>query len=271
MATFKRWRRERSQQRVHSPEPSVDVKHNYDWKINRYQKANWGDVEAKEAHASVVKYLWRKEYELNKEIDALKKQIAKQIAKQKNIQSSEKSGSESKKSGITEREVETPLRGIRFRSIEDKMFEKMNLIKCERKLADTSLYIEKIRPKANTNIDDDITEYLRSNIRGKSAYQISTAILADAENTVRSCKQREVEASVNKKRPRGIYEIMADRNKLEISHVDRRRHRSVDERPLHGDHDPRWNKCNYLNLVPYRMQNDTTRGFRSQNHNEIIW
>lgn len=281
MSTFRRWRRARSQQREHSPEHSLDIDNNYDWKINRYQKANWGDVEAKEAHASVVKYLWRKENELNKEIDALKKQIAKQIEKQNDIKSSENycsvsnsdknSSRKSQKPEFTERAIETPMTPrIRFRTIEDKTFEKLNLVKCERKLADNLSYIERVRSKANTDTDDDISEYLRRNIRGKSAYQISTAILADAGETVRKCKERELDIALSKKRPRGIYEIMADRNKLDTSHYYRR-HQSVDERPLHGDHDPSWTKRNYLNLVNYRMQNDTARGCRLQNHNEIIW
>lgn len=246
----------------------MKVNEDYDWKMNRYQKANWGDAEAKEAHASVVKYLWRKEYELCKEIDQLKKQIAKQ----QTIQSSEKSDSASSISNVatsTKRDVETAMRGIHFRTLEDKVFDKISLLKSERKLADNLAYIEKHRSKANTPADDDISDELKNSIRGRSAYQIALAILDEADKAARLAKRRQLENSLKQKRQRGIYEIMADRNRLGIQ--PSRPHQPLDERTLHGEHDSRWNHSDYLNLVGYRMQNDTDRGFKVQNHNEIDW
>lgn len=282
MATLRRWRRERNRQRSHTPESSLDIDNNYDFKINRYQKANWGDLEAKEAHASVVKYLWRKEYELNKQINNLKKQIAKQMdinasenrCNESTVNreiSSAKTSNNSEKRELINRDIETPMRGIHFRTIEDKTFEKLNLIKSERKLANTGSYIEKIRSKANANEEDDISEDFKSTIRGKSAYQISAAILAEAEKSARHYKQIRNERCEPVTR-RGIYDIMGDRNKLGIHLPDHnRQHQSLYERRPHGDHDSRWKSCDYLNLVPFRMQNDKPYGFKLQNHGEIIW
>lgn len=258
MATLRKYRLDRKLERSHSPERSQSMENQYNWKINRYQKANWGDIEAKEAHDSVVKYLWRKEYELNKKVKSLKKQISKQI------ESNENNGSES----IADREVssatETPLRGIHFRTVEDKAFERLSLIKSERKLADTGSYIEKMRSKANEE-DEKIT------FRGKSAYQINAAILAEAEKSARYYKERRNERCEPRTPRRGIYEIMDDRNRLGIPPSDHRHLRFLTERQRHGDHDSRWKCDDYLNLVGYRMQNDRPRGFKMQDHGEIVW
>lgn len=288
MATFRRWRRDRNWQsshsppRSHSPQPPIDIE-KYDWKINRFQKSNWGDSEAKEAHASVVKYMWRKEHDLNKKITDLQKQIAKQIEDNpsescdcETTQKQEIVPAETpnilKQRESTMRELEASMRGIHFRTIEDNTFDNLNLVKSERKLAKTGSYIEKNRSKAH--VEDDLSDDLKNAIRGKSAYQISAAILADAEkgaNQVKHSKRRELLERLRKERPsvhRGIYDIMADRNRLGIAPP--RPHQFQNERHLHADHDPSWNNADYLNLVGYRMQNDQ-RGFKMQNHGEIIW
>lgn len=291
MATLRRYRRERRLERSHSPERSVDIE-NYDYKINRYQRANWGDKEAKEAHASVVKYLWRKENELSREIEDLKKKIAKQVV----ISASESKDHQDvsprtswRRPELTKREIETPLRGLHFRTIEDKTFEKLDLIRSERKLENNMSYIAKIRSKANSHVDDAISEDLKSEIRGKSANAISIAILQDAERSIRCRQKRDLENAIqrdaersvrsfekrdrekrgNENRHRTIYDIMADRNRLGISHDHSRQHRH--EEKVHGDHDSKWTNSDYLNLVGYRMQNNRPCGCRLQNHNEIIW
>ncbi len=278
MATLRRRRMDRSRQQSHSPVRSLDIENNYDYKINRYQKANWGDIEAKEAHASVVKYMWRKEYELNKKIDKLKKQVSKQLI----INSDENSGSELEKVEIcsnepekrllTKREIDAPIRGIHFRTTEDKTAQKLNLIKSERKIDDNNLYIEKVRSRANNDIEDDISEDLKNVIRGRSAYQISKALLADSGRSAREAKRRrELEKLQNEQHKQCIYDIMAKRNEIGITHNDNEQHESLSKRILHRDHDYRWESCDYLNLVGFRMQNNSDTGFRLQNHGEIVW
>lgn len=277
MTTLRRYRREKNMQRSNSPAKTVDVENDYNWKINRYQRANWGDKEAKEAHASVVKYMWRKEHDLSRKINSLKNQISRQVK----VNGSEKSESESssfedsqrksKNNPPTKREIDAPLRGIHFRTNEDKTFEKLNLIKSRRKLEDNEYFIEKARAKANADIEDDLSDELKIIIRGKSAYQISAALLAESGRIAREAERRELEKYGHKPGRRGIYEIMADRNELGITHDNGERHDSVNERKVHSEHDYRWNKSDYLNLVGYRMQNDRERGYWLQNHGEIIW
>lgn len=239
MATFRKWRRERSWQRSHSPEHPLDIKEAVNCKINRYQRADWADVEAKEAHASVVKYLWRKENELNKEIDKLKKKVVKPSD---NCNSKCKNSNKMNSSGPVKSEMKTPLRGIHFRTVEDKTYDKLNLIKSERKLADNMSYIAKARCKAFSHVDDDISNDLKHNIRGKAAHQISTPILSETDQHAKNSKQ------VN----RGIYDIMADRNKLGSVTEE---NQDQNDQILDEDHDCRWHR-RYLNLLSYRMQND---------------
>lgn len=282
MATLKRWRRDKNWKRDNSPVRSIDIDNDYNYRINRYQKANWGDVEAKEAHASVVKYLWRKEHELNKKKDALKKEISKQvdINVSSDITASESTNSDacstkSKSRVLTKRDIEASMRGIHFRTAEDKTMEKLNLIKSERKLEDNMFYIEKVRSKENKDIEDDISDDLKKLIRGRTAYRISAALLDDSERKIRQTKRREL-AKFLKEQPvrRDMYDIMADRNKLGVTHHDDNE-QHVHELKSHRDHDYRWNRsADYLNLVGYRMQNDIPAihdGCFMQNHREIVW
>lgn len=234
MATLRKWRREKIRQRSHSPQRSLDIEKDYDWKINRYQKANWADIEAKEAHASVVKYMWRKEYELKKEMDKLKKKISNQLS----IKSDEHSESEIKRP-LTKREIQAPVRGIHLRTIEDKTIEKLNLIKSERKIDYYNSYIEKCRSKANSDVEHDIPEYLNNIIRGRSAFRIPKSLLAEMGRSAREAKRRELEKLCNKPRTRCIYDIMAERSQLGITHHDNEQHQIHNELRRHRDHDYR--------------------------------
>lgn len=273
MATLRRWRLEKTWRRDHSAVQPIDIDNDYNYKINRYQKANWGDVEAKEAHASVVKYLWRKERELNKKKEALKNQISSVNSETstRELNNVEVTSTKSESRGFTKREIEAPTRGIHFRTIEDKTMDKLNLMKSERKILDNMSYIEKVRSKENNDIEDDISDDLKNLIRGKTAHRISAALLDDSDRKLRLARRQEL-AKFGKEQPtrRGIYEIMVDRNKLGVD--ENERYRVMRELKTHRDHDYRWtNGGDYLNLVGYRMQNDIADGCFMQNHGEIVW
>lgn len=262
----------RKWQRAHPPDDDTNI----DSYIKRYEKSNWDySRQANQAHYSIVKYKWRKEHELNRNRKADNSESTQIDREHSN--SLKNSSDESQNRNRTD--VETPTRGIHFRTIEDKTFDKLNHNKFERKFANTTSYIEKFRRKGNTDKDDDISEDLKRAVRGKSAYQISSAILAETEEhlkhptTQQSKKIQNEQDRVNRTRTTHRVKLMDESDELRCFvdsyvHDVKRKLPSLNRR--NWNYDPRWN-CNYLNLVSYRMQNDLHRGCRMQNEGDIYW
>lgn len=253
---------------------------NYGSAIDRYQP-NINHFNSKHRNIGLVaKHSWSNERKLKNSSNthqSVLKRSSKRSEKHlsadcdSNVREQDlKSSQKSKKQ--TKSDINSPTRGIHFRTIEDKTFERLLQNRHEQHLADNMSYIQQIRFKANANKDDEISEDLKRTIRGKSAGQIAHAILAESEKNLKEHKRLQIERTEKERCERGVSEARIIHR---IKHIDITGGRAVDrlgrtvgsslydvrkqihemtQKTIDLYHDTRWNN-GYLNLLYYRWPN----------------
>lgn len=88
-----------------------------------------------------------------------------------------------------ESEIVSATRGIHFQTTEDRTIRRLLKEHENRHIAANMSYIQKIRTTANSHKSDELSEDLKRAVRGKTAGQISLAILAESEKNLKESKK----------------------------------------------------------------------------------
>lgn len=268
-----------------------DYEDNYGSSINRYQP-NIGNFDVKHRNIGLAaKYSWPKQKDCTSTAahQSVSKQSSKRIDKYSsgdrdlNVRERElKTTRKPKKrtvqiatiesSAPPKSSIESPTRGIHFRTVEDKVFERLLHNRTEQHLAENMSYIQKIRSKALAHKEDEISADLKRAIRGKSAGQITHAILAESQKNLQEQKRLECEQIERQHYQRGVSEARIIHR---VKHIDLTSDRAIDrmgttigsslynvrkqmhemtQKTIDLYHDTRWNN-GYLNLLYYRWPN----------------
>lgn len=127
---------------------------------------------------------------------------------------------------------ESPIRGVRFQTFEDKISRFIKRERDERKCEKIMSCVDRIRSRVNGNRQDELSEDLKRAIRGKSAGQITQALLADSDRKLREAKNWDnLETSVqthevHHRQRRGVSEA---RLVTRVTHLDMLDERAIDQ------------------------------------------
>lgn len=126
---------------------------------------------------------------------------------------------------------EAPTRGVRFQTLEDKVIRFIRREQDERRFDKIMSYVKRIRSRANANREDEVSENLKRAIRGKSAGQITHAILAESERNLHGAKnwqnvEVETEQHHHHHQRRGVSEARIVKR---VTHVDLLDERAIDQ------------------------------------------
>lgn len=152
------------------------------------------------------------------------------------------------------------LKHIHTSTIEDKTHRKLQEREDERRIVTAMEDIEHMKAKFNTHKDIELSQGLKSAIRGKTASQITAAILAESEKNIQGLKNEQNLEIETSRRRRGVseariihrtahFELIDDRM---IDHLDtsvssslsdvKRQLHSFNQRSSDLYHDSRWRR-----------------------------
>lgn len=124
---------------------------------------------------------------------------------------------------------ESPIRGVHFQTLEEKISRFIKRERDERRCEKIMAYVKTIRSRINRNCADEISEDLKRRIRGKSAGQITHAILAESDRHLRETKNWEngmhTEVHTHRERRGGSEARIVTR----VTHVNAMDERSIDQ------------------------------------------
>lgn len=116
-------------------------------------------------------------------------------------------------------------RPVHLPSFEEKLIRDIQDREDQRRIKAMMDDIEQIKVRFNTDKDVQLSSGLKKSIRGKSATQITAALLADSEKNIRESKSREV-VQMNSRQCRGTSESRIIKR---VTHVELLDDRMVDQ------------------------------------------
>lgn len=119
----------------------------------------------------------------------IRKSVANHIAKGLEHHSINKDEQDTTNMSNTDSVVSSATRGIHFQTTEDRTYRKISQEHENRHVAAHSAYVQKIRATASSYRNGELSEDLKQAIRGKTAGQISLAILAESEKNLQESKK----------------------------------------------------------------------------------
>lgn len=113
-------------------------------------------------------------------------------------------------------------RHIHLPTFEEALIRKIQDREDQRRIASIMDDMEAIKVRFNANKDVHLSTSLKSSIRGKSANQITAALLADSEKNIRESKNREIVHMNSSAQSRGISESRIVKRTTHIELIDDR-------------------------------------------------
>lgn len=125
-------------------------------------------------------------------------------------------------------EITSATKGIHFQTLEDRTIRKITQEHESRHVAANKSYLQKVRTTATSHRSDEISEDLKRAIRGKSAGQISLAILAESEKNLKESKKLDQLLIESDRIQRNV--VGGTRIIHHVQHVDLQdQHRSIEQ------------------------------------------